>query len=317
MDAQDIARKSGIPEAVIREKFGVNRKAIPGPEDTTSHMGIVAAHRALAAAQLKASEIDLVVWCGAQHKDYPCWLAGLSVAHEIGAMRAWSFDMEAMCGSMMVAIDTVKSMMMTKKNLQNVLIVSGYRNGDLINFNETSTSFMFDLGAGGAAVVLQKGYPHNIVLESAFRGDGSFATDCHIPVLGTAHWPPAPDDVHNAYFHVPNPELFKAKLVERTMPNFYAVIRESLNESGLTDDAIDYLAILHFKRSAHEAVLQELGLSPDQTTYLEEYGHVGQNDQILSLELGIQSGKISTGHNVVLVGAGLGFVWAATVIQWG
>jgi len=44
------------------------------------------------------------------------------------------------------------------------------------------------------------------------------------------------------------------------MPNFYAVIRESLKRSGLSERDIDYLAILHFKRSAHLAVLQVLGL---------------------------------------------------------
>jgi 3-oxoacyl-[acyl-carrier-protein] synthase-3 len=101
------------------------------------------------------------------------------------------------------------------------------------------------------------------------------------------------------------------------MPNFYGVIRESLAESGLTEKDIDYLAILHFKRSAHDAVLQELGLSQDQTTYLDHYGHLGQNDQILSIELGLESGKIKDGDNVVMVGAGLGFVWASAVVTWG
>jgi 3-oxoacyl-[acyl-carrier-protein] synthase-3 len=64
-------------------------------------------------------------------------------------------------------------------------------------------------------------------------------------------------------------------------------------------------------------VLAELGLKPEQSTYLDDYGHLGQNDQVLSLELGLQSGKIKDGSRVVFVGAGLGFVWAATVIQWG
>ena len=48
---------------------------------------------------------DLVIWNGAQHKDYLNWLAGLHVAKEIGAVNAWSFDMEAMCGSMMAGME--------------------------------------------------------------------------------------------------------------------------------------------------------------------------------------------------------------------
>jgi 3-oxoacyl-[acyl-carrier-protein] synthase-3 len=95
------------------------------------------------------------------------------------------------------------------------------------------------------------------------------------------------------------------------------VIRESLKKGGLSDEDIDYLAILHFKRSTHDLVLQELGLSESQTTYLNEYGHVGQNDQIISIMEGIRSGKIQDGNNIVMVGAGIGFVWAAATVQWG
>ena len=116
---------------------------------------------------------------------------------------------------------------------------------------------------------------------------------------------------------VPNEDAFKKKLNELTLPNFYAVIREALQRSHLGGQGIDYLAILHFKRSAHEAVLKELGLGPANTTYLDEYGHLGQNDQVLSLELGLAAGKVRDGSTVVFVGAGLGFVWAATVIKWG
>ena len=66
-----------------------------------------------------------------------------------------------------------------------------------------------------------------------------------------------------------------------------------------------------------DAVLAELGLRPEQSTYLDEYGHIGQNDQVLSLELGLKDGRIRDGTRIVFVGAGLGFVWASTVIQWG
>ena len=101
------------------------------------------------------------------------------------------------------------------------------------------------------------------------------------------------------------------------MPNFYAVIRDALAKSGFTQADIGYLAILHFKRSAHLAVLEELGLKVEQSTYLDDYGHLGQNDQLLSIHLGLEAGRIKDGDKIVLVGAGLGFVWASTVIRWG
>jgi len=116
---------------------------------------------------------------------------------------------------------------------------------------------------------------------------------------------------------VEDPKEFKTRLGEKTMPNFYGVIRQSLKKSGYTEKDIDYLAILHFKKSAHLAVLDELGLKESQTTYLQDYGHLGQNDQVLSLEIGLREGKIRDGSLIVMVGAGLGFVWASSVVRWG
>ena len=318
MTAAEIGEKTGIPEDIIARKFGVKQKPIPGPEDSPSYMGLQAAKRAVEQAGIDPGDIDLVIWNGGQHKDYPCWLAGLKVAHELGAENAWSFDMEAMCGSMMAGLDVAKSMMIAKDELHRVLLVSGYRNVDLIDLSVKETSFMADIGASGAAVLLEKGYNRNVVLGSSFRGDGSFAEDCVVPVLGAKAWPPKSEDAEKAHFVVRDVESFKKKLGERTMPNFYHVIRESLKRSGgLSDKDIDYLAILHFKRSAHDAVLEELNLKASQTTYLDEYGHLGQNDQVHSIELGVEQGRINDGDKIVMVGAGLGFVWASTVVHWG
>ena len=315
--ADEIAKRTNIPQWVIEEKFGILKKPIPGPNDTTSFMGIQAAKDALSDANIDPKDIDLVIWNGAQHKDYPCWLASLKVAYEIGATNAWGFDMEAMCGSMMVGIETAKSLMMNNDSLNTVLLVSGYRNGDLINYSVPETSFMFDLGAGGAAMILKKNLNKNIVLESSFKGDGSFSEQCVIEVGGTKKWPMQPEDTTKYYFTVNDAEKFKANLNEKTMPNFYWAIRDSLKKSGYDEKDIGYLAILHFKRSAHKAVLQELGLKENQTTYLENYGHLGQNDQVLSMKLAIKDGKLKSGDLVVMVGAGLGFVWAATTVKWG
>jgi len=317
MTAAELSAATGIPEGVIALKFGVKRKPVAGPEETTAFMGLAAARRALADAGLTGADVDLVIWCGAQHKDYPCWLAGLYVADRIGAVRAWSFDMEAMCGSMMAALDVAKSLMLTHPGIDTVLLVSGYRNNDLIDLSVPETRFMLDIGSGGSALVLKKDAGRNAVLASAFRGDGSLSEMCVVPALGSRAWPPAAGDLARARFEVPDEPAFKQKLGEVTMPNFYAVIREAMSRSGLPADGIDYLAILHFKRSAHDAVLAELGLRPEQSTYLDEYGHLGQNDQVLSLELGLKDGRIRDGTRIVFVGAGLGFVWASTVIQWG
>ncbi|GAB1455024.1 MAG: 3-oxoacyl-ACP synthase [Spirochaetia bacterium] len=318
MSAADLAQATAVPEDVIAQKYGILQKPVAGEDDTTAVMGIKAARQAMAEAGINGGDIDLVLWCGAQHKDYTCWLAGLYVANELGAKNAWSFDMEAMCGSMMAALDVAKSLMLTRPDLGTVLLVSGYRNNDLIDLAEPTTRFMMDIGSGGAACVLQKNAGKNVLLGSAFKGDGSLSLDCIIPTLGTKAWPPKEGDLQKAHFMVADEPTFKAKLGAKTLPNFYWVIDRALELSdGLSRKDIDYLAVLHFKKSAHDAILVELGINDEQTTYLNEYGHIGQNDQLLSIKLALAAGKIQNGQNLVLVGAGLGFVWAASVVRWG
>lgn len=317
MDSFAIAEASGIPEAVIREKFGVVRKPVPGPGDTTASMGLAAAREAIEMSGVNPADIDIIIWNGAQHKDFPCWLAGLDIADRLGAVNAWSFDMEAMCGSMMAGIETARSLMVANKRYHNVLLVSGYRNGDLIDYGVPETSFMFDLGAGGAALMLKKGLGKNLILGTAFKGDGSFSRMCTVKVGGTEKWPMDISDPAAMHFTIDEPEEFKRKLGETTMPNFFAVIDESLEIAGMSRKDIDYMAILHFKKSAHDYAMAELGVDPEKTSYLNMYGHIGQNDQVISLVEGLKAGKIKDGDNVVMVGAGLGFVWAAATIKWG
>ena len=109
----------------------------------------------------------------------------------------------------------------------------------------------------------------------------------------------------------------KGLLNQTSMPNWLRCIDEALRKSGKTREDIGYLDILHMKRSGHKGMLETLGLSEEQSTYLEYYGHVGQVDQILSLQLGLEAGKVQPGTVVAMIAAGIGYTWAANVIQWG
>ncbi|MBC8443607.1 MAG: hypothetical protein H8D81_00675 [Deltaproteobacteria bacterium] len=50
---------------------------------------------------------------------------------------------------------------------------------------------------------------------------------------------------------------------------------------------------------------------------MAEFGHHGQNDQILSLELGIEEGRLKNGDLVLMIAAGIGYAWNALVMRWG
>ncbi len=314
----EIARLSGLPESVVTEKMGLKRKTIAGPEDHTNQMGIWAAQEAIHQAGIDPQEIDLVICTTEEWKEHFLWVAGIKMAYDLGARRAWAIDVGIKCATTMAALKMAKNMMLADNAINTVLVAGGYRNGDYINYANPRTRFMYNLAAGGGAFVLKKNYPRNLVLESAIRVDGAFSEDVITRAGGTVN-PLTPKALTLGlhYLDVPDPEGMKERLDARSMRNFVGVIRDSLQQSGYMEKDIGYLAILHMKQSAHDYVLSELGLRQDQAIYLENYGHIGQQDQALSLQLAEQAGKLKDGDIVVLVGAGIGYAWGATTVRWG
>ena len=109
----------------------------------------------------------------------------------------------------------------------------------------------------------------------------------------------------------------KDRLNEVSFNNWLKCVDQSLRKSNLKRENLDYLGILHIKRSGHNDMLKELNLSEEQTIYLEDYGHIGQIDQILSLHLAVENRKLKPGDNVCLLAAGIGYVWASSIVRWG
>lgn len=315
---REIALKAGIPIQVVEDKMGIKKKPIPGINDHTCEMGIKAAKIAIEKAGMDPSDIDLVIYIGEEHKEYPLWTAGIKLQEAVGAYNAWAFDVALRCGTTMMALKVAKCMMLTDPSIETVLLAGGYRNVDFIDYENPRTRFMFNLAAGGGAMILKKNHNENILLETEMVTDGSFSEDVVVVAGGTKH--PITKEVLDAklnYLDVLDPEGMKIRLEQKSMDNFLKVIKKSVQKSGFQLNDIDYLGLLHMKRSAHEYVLKELGLSENQSIYLEDYGHIGQIDQILSLELAIEKGKIKDGEIVVLVSAGIGYAWGATTIKWG
>jgi 3-oxoacyl-[acyl-carrier-protein] synthase-3 len=67
----------------------------------------------------------------------------------------------------------------------------------------------------------------------------------------------------------------------------------------------------------YQYMLKEMGLTEDQSVYLDEYGHVGQIDQFISMYEGEKQGKLKDGEVMAVIAAGIGYVWGTTIIKWG
>lgn len=119
------------------------------------------------------------------------------------------------------------------------------------------------------------------------------------------------------YLDVMDPEGMKERLDKLSLSNWLLCIDKALEKSGYTRADVNYLATLLVKRSAHDHLMNQLGLKPEQTRYFAEFGHQGQNDQILSLELGIEEGRLKNGDLVLMISAGIGYAWDVLLLRWG
>ena len=100
-------------------------------------------------------------------------------------------------------------------------------------------------------------------------------------------------------------------------PNFLAVARGALERSGLTLDDLAFVCPLHTKRSMFLALLSELGMREDQAMYLDDTGHMSGVDPLLGLDRAVREGRVEDGDAVLLLSAGTGYTWAASVVRMG
>lgn len=320
MTASDIseATKGVWTEQAVIEKLGVIKKPVPDVNDGTQEMGVYAGLDALKNTGVDAKAIDLILCMGEEWKEYPLTTSGIYIQEKIGAVNAWAIDIQQRCGTTVAALKMAKDMMIADEEINTVMVVGGYRNVDFIDYEDPSVSFMYNLAAGAGAIILKKNYGKNALLGTHIMTDGTMARDAGVEFGGTAK-PITSDNLKQAYksLRVFDEKHMKDRLNEVSMDNWLHCINRAFEKSNVKREDLNYLAALHFKRSMYEYLLDELGLTKEQTIYLEHYGHIGQIDQILSLHLAQQSGKLNNGDIVSMIAAGIGYAWGANVIRWG
>ncbi|MCH5161758.1 MAG: 3-oxoacyl-ACP synthase [Clostridiales bacterium] len=320
MTAKEIseATKGVWTEDAVIQKLGIKKKFLPGPDDGTQEMGVKASLNCLKNTGVDAKDIDVILCMGEEWKEYPLTTSACYIQDAIGATNAWGIDVQNRCCTCVSAMKIAKDMLVADDSINTIMVCGGYRNGDFVDYTDKNMSMMYNLSAGGAAIILRKNYGKNLLLGSKIISDGSIARTAGVEIGGIAH-PFTPDNIEEGYksLRLIDPVRMKNRLNEVSVPNWYKCIDDSLAQAGMTRADLDYLSILHMKRSGHLGMLKDLGLTEDQAIYLEDYGHVGQCDQILSLELALKQGKVKDGSVVSMVAAGIGYVWSANIIKWG
>lgn len=315
-DSKYISEKSGIPEDVIKGKFGIKQVRRAGEHEIVSYMGAEAAKDAL--NNIDPETIDLVIYCGSEYKDYYLHNCAAKIQSLIGAINAITFEIHTLCSAGVYSLKIAKSLMLMDESLNRTLVISSSKEGDLINYADQESRFMFNFGDGAAAVLLEKNYMKNVILESYMISDGRFADDVMIQGIGCKNFSNFDRmDPKDKYLSVKDLKSMKERLDPVTGENFLRAIEIALKKSGYTLKDIDYLAPIFMKRSILKSLLDELNLKEENSFLLEDYGHCQSADCYISLKEGERLGRLKDGDVAVLLSAGTGYTWASTVVKWG
>lgn len=320
MTAKEIseATNGNWSEEAVINKLGIKRIYIAGEEDGTQEMGARAALTAIEDAGIDPLEIDAILCFGEEWKEYPLTTSALYIQDRVGAVNAWGIDLQNRCCSTISTMKIAKDIMMSDPDCNVVLIAGGYRNGDFVDFTDNDMSMMYNLSAGGGALILKKGMDKNLLLGSHIISDGSLSRTAGVEIGGTVN-PMTKENVEEGYksLRLLDPVKMKNRLNVVSMPNWITCIDKALEKSNLTRKDIDFLNILHIKKSGHLGMLKTLELEENQSYYLEDYGHTGQVDQIITWKVARDEGMVKDGDVIVTIAAGIGYVWAANIIKWG
>ena len=312
MTAAQIADASEIPESVVVEKFGLRGKHIAGDDEHVSDMSVAAAARLLAQNEVDPGEVDVVMYYGSLWKDYPVWQAAPWIAHRLGCEHAYGLEYANVSCGTPVALRLARNFLLAEPELRNILIVAASRESHLLDYGNERSRFMFNFGDGAVAALLAKDADRNLLLGSHGITDGSLSLQVKVPSGGSV----SPNGGYR-FLDVADPAAVEARLDDVTLANFRAAAEGALARSGATLADVSYLCGIHMKRSAHEGLVATLGLDPSRAAYLDDTGHMSGVDPLLALDRAARAGDVGEGDLVLLLAAGTGYTWAASVVRWG
>jgi 3-oxoacyl-[acyl-carrier-protein] synthase-3 len=312
MTAAEVAERSGIPEAVIVEKFGLRGKHIAADDEHVSDLSVEAANTLLREADVDPEEIDVVMYYGSMWKDYAVWQAAPWIAHRIGATNAYAVEYDNVSCGTPVALRIARDMLLAEDELRTILLVAACRESHLLDYGNERSRFMFNFGDGAVAGLLRKDGGRNELLGCHGITDGSFSLQVKVPSGGSV----SPNGGYR-YLDVADPAQMKQGLDEVSLVNFVAAARGAAERSGATLADVGYLCGIHMKPSMHRRLVEQLGLDESRAAYLDDTGHMSGVDPLFALDRAARAGALRDGELVLLLAAGTGYTWAASVVRWG
>jgi len=297
----ELAETVDTTDEWIVERTGIRFRHIAGPDETTSTLATDAARKALAAAGMAASAIDLIVLATATpDQTFPA--SATKVQAALGINDCVAFDVQAVCSGFLYAV-TVADSMIRSGAATNALVIGAETFSRILDWEDRNTCVLFGDGAGAIVMAAEEG--ERGVLSTKLHADGR-----HNELLYVDGGPSTTGTVGK--LRMKGREVFRHAVV-----NLASVLGESLEAAGLTSDDVDWMVPHQANARILDATARKLGLSPDKVVMtVDQHANTSAASVPLALDVAVSDGRIKRGDIVVLEAMGGGFTWGAAVVRW-
>lgn len=295
----------------VTQKLGIHERHVCADNESTADLATHAGRQALEAAEIDASELDLIVLA----TDTPEQLSpatSVVVQHRLGAVNAGTFDVNSACAGFVTALDTASKFIIADSAYRNVLVVGAYAMSKYLDWHDKKTATIFADGAG--ALVLQAKDDQPGFLAGKLHADGSFHDHMGIYAGGTRL--PITNEVldEGVWTKVRFAKKYPAEVNTEGWP---AIINEVLAKAQLKHDDIKLFLFTQVNLSTIKEVMAKLELPMERThTIMHKWGYTGSACIPMVLHDAVTAGKLERGDNVIMCASGGGLNMACVAFRW-
>lgn len=301
----DLERMVETSDEWITSRTGIRKRHIAAQGQTTGDLAYEASLKALAAAGVKASELDLIV-LGTTTPDIIFPSTSCLLQHRLGANGCAAFDVNAACSGFLYALAAANGMIRCGA-VRTALVVGAETLSRIVDWTDRTTCVLFGDGAG--AVVLRADAEPGVI-STHLHADGGFRELLHTDVGVSAGFRDEPG--HGIKVLMAGSDVFKVAV--KTLD---AVVEETLTANQLEKSDIDWLIPHQANLRIITATAKRLDMPMDRVVVtVDEHGNTSAASVPLALDGAIGSGNVKRGQLLLLEAFGGGFTWGSALIRY-
>jgi len=295
----------------IVERTGIRERRIAGTEMATSDMAVAAAKMALEKRGLDAAELDAIIICTVT-ADMLFPSTACLVQNQLGAHKAWGFDLSAACSGFIYGLTTAAHLVSSGTH-RYVMVIGSDTMSRIIDYKDRATCILFGDGAG-AFLIEPTGSPE----EGGYIGhqnqiDGSGAPYLRMPA-GGSRMPASEETVADRLHYVKQDGQQVFKFAVRKMQE---MCEELLSRYQLRGSDVSLLIPHQANRRIITATAERLGLPLEKVIInLDKYGNTTAGTIPLATNDALCGGKLKKGDLVLFAAVGAGYTAGATLWRW-